>query len=171
MEQLPTLTAKQQRFVEEYLVDFNGTQAAIRAGYSHATATAIGSENLRKPDVAAAVLARREEMSQQALIASMHVQERAIRSVERLERIAEIDPDSATDRRLQAALQANVKLLEGSGVLKTGTQIVIDNRRIDLRAMELWQQGGAEAWQQRHRSAIPDQVGPTVDDNPPPTVP
>ena len=41
-----TLTLKQQRFVEEYLVDLNATQAAIRAGYSEKTAKSIGQENL-----------------------------------------------------------------------------------------------------------------------------
>lgn len=45
------LTAKQRRFREEYLVDFNGTQAAIRAGYSKKTAYSIAYENLRKPDI------------------------------------------------------------------------------------------------------------------------
>jgi phage terminase small subunit len=49
------LTAKQRRFVEEYLIDLNGTQAAIRAGYSSRTARAIGSENLTKPDIQAAI--------------------------------------------------------------------------------------------------------------------
>ena len=43
------LTAKQQRFCDEYLVDLDGTKAAIRAGYSEKTAAAIASENLRKP--------------------------------------------------------------------------------------------------------------------------
>lgn len=42
-----TLTAKQARFVEEYLVDLNGTQAAIRAGYSPKTAAATASRLLR----------------------------------------------------------------------------------------------------------------------------
>lgn len=51
------LTPKQQRFVAEYLVDLNATQAAIRAGYRAASAYSIGSENLRKPEVAAAVAA------------------------------------------------------------------------------------------------------------------
>lgn len=50
-----SLTAKQQRFVEEYLVDLNATQAAIRAGYSAATAHAIGHENLSKPEIATAI--------------------------------------------------------------------------------------------------------------------
>ena len=49
------LTPKQQQFVEEYLIDLNATQAAIRAGYSPKTAKSIGQENLTKPDVAAAV--------------------------------------------------------------------------------------------------------------------
>lgn len=52
---MPGLTPKQQRFVEEYLVDLNATQAAIRAGYSPDTARAIGCENLTKPDIAAAI--------------------------------------------------------------------------------------------------------------------
>lgn len=47
------LTKKQKRFIEEYLIDLNATQAAIRAGYSPDTAKAIGSENLTKPDIRA----------------------------------------------------------------------------------------------------------------------
>src|SRR5690606_6710381 len=49
------LTAKQRRFVEEYLVDLNATQAAIRAGYSKKTAGQIGDENLKKPQIASAI--------------------------------------------------------------------------------------------------------------------
>ena len=36
---------------EEYLVDLNATQAAIRAGYSVESAGSIGSENLTKPEI------------------------------------------------------------------------------------------------------------------------
>ena len=43
------LTPKQKRFCDEYLIDLNATQAAIRAGYSEKTARAIGNENLTKP--------------------------------------------------------------------------------------------------------------------------
>ena len=42
------LTDKQQRFVDEYLIDLNATQAAIRAGYSEKTANRVASENLSK---------------------------------------------------------------------------------------------------------------------------
>lgn len=45
------LTAKQRAFCQEYLVDLNATQAAIRAGYSEASATEIGFENLSKPHI------------------------------------------------------------------------------------------------------------------------
>ena len=43
------LTEKQKRFCDEYLIDLNATQAAIRAGYSRKTAFTIGNENLKKP--------------------------------------------------------------------------------------------------------------------------
>jgi phage terminase small subunit len=49
------LTAKQQRFCEEYLVDLNATKAAIRAGYSKKTAGELGWENLKKPEIQAQV--------------------------------------------------------------------------------------------------------------------
>lgn len=49
------MTKKQKLFVEEYLIDLNATQAAIRAGYSPDTAKAIGSENLTKPDIRAQI--------------------------------------------------------------------------------------------------------------------
>lgn len=47
------MTKKQKLFCEEYLVDLNATQAAIRAGYSSATAKDIGCENLAKPNIRA----------------------------------------------------------------------------------------------------------------------
>lgn len=52
---MAALTPKQQRFVAEYAVDLNATQAAIRAGYSEKTAKSIAQENLTKPDIASAI--------------------------------------------------------------------------------------------------------------------
>ena len=52
---MKSLTAKQARFVEEYLVDLNATQASIRAGYSAKNADKIGPELLGKTRVAAAI--------------------------------------------------------------------------------------------------------------------
>lgn len=47
------LTEKQKRFCEEYMIDLNATQAAIRAGYSKKSAYSIGQENLTKPVIKA----------------------------------------------------------------------------------------------------------------------
>jgi phage terminase small subunit len=52
---------RQKRFVDEYLVDLNATQAAIRAGYSKKTSSSIGEENLRKPEIAAAIEQRMKD--------------------------------------------------------------------------------------------------------------
>lgn len=46
---MANMTAKQKLFCDEYLIDLNATQAAIRAGYSKKTAAVIAAENLRKP--------------------------------------------------------------------------------------------------------------------------
>ena len=49
------MTPKQTCFVQEYLIDLNATQAAIRAGYSKKTARQVASENLSKPDIQRAI--------------------------------------------------------------------------------------------------------------------
>jgi phage terminase small subunit len=70
------LTPHQQRFVEEYLVDLNGTQAAIRAGYSRKSAKAIAHENLQRPAVLEALTAERAKMSARTHIAADDVLQR-----------------------------------------------------------------------------------------------
>ncbi len=49
------LEPRQHRFCQEYIIDLNATQAAIRAGYSEHTAGAIGHENLKKPEIEAEI--------------------------------------------------------------------------------------------------------------------
>ena len=60
------LTARQRRFVDEYLVDVNATQAAYRAGYSARTANVSGCDNLRKPNIASAIAAAQAKRARQA---------------------------------------------------------------------------------------------------------
>ena len=62
------LTDKQARFVEEYLVDLNATQAAIRSGYSKNASSEIGYENLRKPQIADAIAEAQKERSERTEI-------------------------------------------------------------------------------------------------------
>ena len=59
-------TPKQKRFIDEYVIDFNGTAAAIRAGYSPTSAKVIANELLTKPDIYAEVQAKIEAMTNKA---------------------------------------------------------------------------------------------------------
>lgn len=91
------MTKKQKRFIEEYLIDLNATQAAIRAGYSPDTAKAIGCENLTKPDIRAHIDRATAERSKRTGV-------NADRVVQELAKIAfvnateVIDPKTATVR-------------------------------------------------------------------------
>ena len=70
------LTDKQQRFVEEYMVDLNATQAAIRAGYSPNTAAEQGYDHLRKPQIQLAIeKARREQQERTGITADRVLRE------------------------------------------------------------------------------------------------
>ncbi len=62
------LTPKQERFVEEYLIDSNATAAAKRAGYSKKTAKETGYENLTKPHIAAAIESGRAVMRERCAV-------------------------------------------------------------------------------------------------------
>lgn len=65
-----TLTPKEERFVGEYLIDLNATQAAIRSGYSAKSARQIGAENLSKPYIAAAIAEAQAERTPRTEITS-----------------------------------------------------------------------------------------------------
>ena len=69
------MTPKQERFVAEYLLDMNATAAAIRAGYSRKSASAIGNENLKKPEISEAIKKALEE-KHSALIADRRERQR-----------------------------------------------------------------------------------------------
>lgn len=67
------LTEKQKRFCDEYLIDLNATQAAIRAGYSKKTANRTGSENLSKPVIEAYIAAKMAEKDAELIAAQDEV--------------------------------------------------------------------------------------------------
>lgn len=72
------LRPRQALFAAEYIVDLNATRAAVRAGYSPATARQIGAENLSKPVIAVAIAAaqkarsERTEISQDDVLQGLH---------------------------------------------------------------------------------------------------
>lgn len=79
------LTPKQERFVAEYLVDLNATQAAVRAGYGKKSAHATGYDNLKLPEVAAAIRDAQSQRSERTKVT-------ADRVVRELARLAFLDP-------------------------------------------------------------------------------
>ena len=101
-----SLTSKQQVFVDEYLIDLNATQAAIRAGYSAKSADKIASELLGKTRVSEAVneaMAKRSESTE--ITAERVLQEYAL--------IAFADPrDTAAWAELQMKMQDKLKALD-----------------------------------------------------------
>jgi len=87
------LTPKQKRFVEEYLIDLNATQA-IRGGYSKKRADQIACENLRKPEIQKAVQKAMAERSQRTEITQDRVlRELAVLGFSNLEDFVEWGPD------------------------------------------------------------------------------
>lgn len=65
-----TLTARESRFIDEFLVDLNGTQAAIRARYSKKTARFTACRLLAKPEIADEVARRRQQISAELQISA-----------------------------------------------------------------------------------------------------
>lgn len=89
------MTKKQKLFVEEYLIDLNATQAAIRAGYSPDTAKEIGCENLTKPNIRACIDREMAERSKRTGVnADRVVQELA--KIAFVNAVDVIDPKTAT---------------------------------------------------------------------------
>lgn len=67
------LTAKQKRFVDEYVISLNATEAAINAGYSQKTAGDIGHENLQKPHIRMYIDERLEEINNELIADAQEV--------------------------------------------------------------------------------------------------
>ncbi|OBX86899.1 terminase [Haemophilus sp. CCUG 66565] len=76
------LTDKQKQFVEEYLVDLNATQAAIRAGYSEQTGYSIGQRLLKKVEVQEAIQQAQNKRSERTQITQDEVIRRLIENVD-----------------------------------------------------------------------------------------
>lgn len=82
------LNDKQKQFCNEYLIDLNGTQAAIRAGYSEKTARSIANENLTKPDIQEYIqklqegIAKRNKISQDEVLQDLiEIKNRCLQNV------------------------------------------------------------------------------------------
>ena len=103
------LTDKQKMFVKEYIVDFNATQAAIRAGYSKKTAKEIGYELLTK----------------------LHIQEAIAKELEKREERVELNQDFIVHKLMRGVL------VEGQEIEVENGAVVFVNSKGYYKALEL----------------------------------
>src|SRR5688572_27404276 len=114
------LTPKQQRFVAEYLIDLNATQAAIRAGYSPKTANRTASDLLTKPDIQALISQRKEKQLEKADVT-------AVRIIEELRRLALCDTRGFFDEH--GNLKPIHQLTAEQGAALAGVDVIIKNAK------------------------------------------
>jgi phage terminase small subunit len=117
------LTPKQQKFVREYLIDLNATQAAIRAGYSSKTAGQIGEQNLKKLEIAKAIQEAMNEREKRTEI----TQDMVLADIEAIKRHAMKDAIDAQGNKVMnnypAALKAAELQCKHLGILVDKTEI------------------------------------------------
>lgn len=90
------LTPKQERFIQEYLIDLNGTQAAIRAGYSAKTANEQASALLAKPNIAAEVQKLMDKRSEDLGIDAKYVLQTIKNTIERCSQAEQVKAADGT---------------------------------------------------------------------------
>ena len=136
------LTAKQQRFCDEYLIDLNATQAAIRAGYKaskKSTFEVLGYQLLQKPSV-------REEIERKMAERSKRTGTSQDRVIQELARIAFLNPQKlinpddasvrpdATEDDLACIQSVKVKTMNGDKGYSEEREIRLNDK---MKALEL----------------------------------
>jgi len=137
------LTAKRKRFVDEWLIDFNGTQAAIRAGYSEKTAAATAARLLRNVNIQNEISRRQKDLQRRTEV----TQERVVQELARLafvdaSVVCVTDFDKLTEDQ-RAAIQGvkptnfgwEIKLCDKLKALELlGRHIGMFNDKLDIKA-------------------------------------
>ena len=132
------LTQKQQRFVEEYLIDLNATQAAIRAGYSVKTANEQGSQNLAKLSIQKAIAEAMAERSKRTGVN----QDRVVQEIAKIAFVKMTDivddkgriKESATDEDLAWIEAVKYKRSDGEAGMSEEREVKLAPK---LKALEL----------------------------------
>lgn len=88
---MANLTPKQQRFVEEYLIDLNATQSAIRAGYSEKTANEQGSRLLANVSISEAIAEAQNKRTERTEITQDYVLTNIQKVIERCMQVQQVD--------------------------------------------------------------------------------
>ena len=141
------MTEKQKRFCDEYLVDLNGTQAAIRAGYSEKTARTIAAENLTKPNIRKYIDERMKEKEKE-LIADQDEVLKYLTSVLRGESKSEIVVvenigDFTSEARLLQKNPDEKERLKAAELLGKRYNLFSDKMKVDV-AMPVVISGGED---------------------------
>ena len=142
------LTAKQQRFCDEYLVDLNATQAAIRAGYSKKTAYAIGEQNLKKLELRKYIDERMAE-KEKSLIADQDEVLKYLTSVlrgesESEEIVVESIGDFMSEARTMKKAPSEKDRLKAAELLGKRYSLFKDNVKLDVTPVVIGGDDGLE---------------------------
>ena len=149
-EVVAKLTNKQQRFADEYLIDLDGTKAAIRAGYSPKTASVIASENLRKPNICEYIKKRMAE-KEETLIAKQDEVLKYLTAVMRRE-LKEVAVVTTMEKRVfyepdqNGTMRKNEVTKETPVLVEYPAKLSDANRAADLlgKRWGLWDKGQGE---------------------------
>ncbi len=133
------LNEKQARFVEEYLIDLNATQAAIRAGYSAKTADQQGHALLKQPKIRRVISARQDDAAKDVGITQARVlRELALLSFSDVGHY-EMDPVLGT---LTITPDAPKGARRAISSIKRRTRIESDGTRVHEMEIKLWDKPG-----------------------------
>ncbi|MEM1395906.1 MAG: terminase small subunit [Pseudomonadota bacterium] len=162
------LTHKQKRFVEEYVVDLNATQAAVRAGYSEKTARQIASEMLSKPYIQDAIAKGQEALSKRTgVTAEMVIQELARIGFSDLRKVVSsegnlLDPHDWDDDTAAAIASIEVVTTRKSDQDKSGEE----KRQVDhTHKIKVWDKNAALEKLGKHLNLFAEQHEVLVADN------
>lgn len=137
-EKMAKLTEKQKRFCNEYLIDLNATQAAIRAGYSSIAAKEIGYENLTKPHIKAYVQKRMAERAERTNITQdMVVKELAKIAFSKIDDYVEIDDNTGINNVIvKATRDVQEDKISAVSSIKQGSNGIEIKLHDKVRALE-----------------------------------
>lgn len=109
------MTPKQERFCREYIIDYNGKQAAIRAGFSEKTAKSQATHMLRKAEILACVRAMQHEQAERLAVSADFV---ILRLVETLERCMTAQPVMVWDPSTRQKVESGAYTFDSKGALR-----------------------------------------------------
>jgi phage terminase small subunit len=155
------LNPKQRRFVAEYLIDLNATQAAIRAGYSKKTAEQQGYQLLQKTSVAQAVTAGKSKQLETAELT-------AARVLEEIRRLAFIDMRGFFDAN--GNMKSVSELTPEQGSALASLEVIIKNAEAGdgvtdrVHKFKVWDKTRSLEMLAKHFALLTDVVKVTTDD-------